>query len=77
MMTQYCKHKILTFAGVFERHILTYSICICLNLGLFRKDYLGHVDVWLTGKWVFLFYATNLSILTKFLYRDVWNFPAQ
>ena len=45
MMTQYCKHKILTFAGVFERHILTYSICICLNLGLFRKDYLGHVDV--------------------------------
>ena len=36
-------------------NLLTYSICSCLNLGLFRKDYLGHVNVWLTGKWVFYF----------------------
>ena len=76
MMTQYCKYEILIFVGVFEKHILTYSICICLKLGLFRKCYLGHVNIWLTGKWVFLFYPTNLSILTKFLYRDVMTFSS-
>ena len=72
MMTKHCKDESVVFVG-----ISTHSICICLNLGLFAKDCLGHVSIWLTGKWFFYFIQPIYPFWHSSFTGMLWNFPGQ